>query len=99
MHGDVYTFFGVVHASDDYYYGMSCQGKVQLLSCVCSIEAYGFTLLELPALPEGVWELKGGKFGATCVGCGRDDEIPCDISEIPMEGYRHYCGGSPRCCP
>jgi hypothetical protein len=48
FHGDVYTFFGLVHASDDYYFGMSedCTKKVILLSCVGDIEAFDFTLIE-----------------------------------------------------
>jgi len=43
-HGDVYTFFGLVHASDDYYFGMSENStkKVILLSCVGDIEYFGF---------------------------------------------------------
>jgi hypothetical protein len=40
--GDVYSFFGVVHGGDDYYYGMFGGGKLQLLSCVGSIEGHGF---------------------------------------------------------
>ncbi len=44
--GDVWTFFGLVHGSDDYYYGMSREGALMLLSCVGSIEAFGFTLAE-----------------------------------------------------
>lgn len=49
-------------------------------------------------LPEGVWE-RDGKYLATCCACERDTEILCDIREIPATDYRHYCGGSPRCCP
>jgi hypothetical protein len=40
--GDVYSFFGVVHGDDDYYYGMFGCGKLQLLSCVGSIAGHGF---------------------------------------------------------
>lgn len=40
--GDVYSFFGVVHGDDDYYYGMFGGGKLRLLSCVGSIEGHGF---------------------------------------------------------
>lgn len=42
--GDVYVFFGLVHASDDYYYGMSNieTKKVILLSCVGDIEDFEF---------------------------------------------------------
>jgi len=47
-HGDVYTFFGLVHASDDYYFGMTENStkKLILLSCVGDIEGHGFTLIE-----------------------------------------------------
>lgn len=42
--GEVFKFFGVVHASDDYYYGMwSNDHGMRLLSCVGSIEGHGFT--------------------------------------------------------
>lgn len=42
--GKVYTFFGLVHASDDYYFGMSENStkKRVLLSCVGDIEDFGF---------------------------------------------------------
>ena len=44
--GKEYLFYGVVHGSDDYYYGMLSigDGKSLLLSCVGSIEGYGLTL-------------------------------------------------------
>ena len=42
--GQEWTFFGVVWGEDDFYYGMwRDDGKVSLLSCVGSIEGYGFT--------------------------------------------------------
>ncbi len=44
--GNEYIFFGVVHGSDDYYYGMCSMNKTTLLSCVGSIEGHGFTLVE-----------------------------------------------------
>mgnify|MGYP003423079750 CR=1 FL=1 len=43
--GETYTFFGLVHGSDDYYYGMCNRDLtkgVKLLSCVGSIEGHGF---------------------------------------------------------
>jgi hypothetical protein len=40
--GKTYTFFGLVHSDDDYYYGMSSKAGVRLLSCVGSIEGHGF---------------------------------------------------------
>lgn len=45
--GQEYRFFGVVHASDDYYYGMSPvgEGRLMLLSCVDSLEGHGYTLV------------------------------------------------------
>jgi hypothetical protein len=49
-------------------------------------------------LPEDIWEVDG-KYMAECRRCGNRDEIPVDISEIPMTGYDHYCGRSPQCCP
>src|SRR3990167_2480719 len=50
--GEEFTFFGIVHGSDDYYYGM--RGKtMRLLSCVGSIEGHGFELIAAPPAPEG----------------------------------------------
>lgn len=43
--GNEYTFFGVVHSDDDYYYGMTGEAGMKLLSCVGSIENFGFTLV------------------------------------------------------
>lgn len=43
--GVVHRFIGVLIASDDYYYAMMpCDGsrKLQLLSCVGSIESFGY---------------------------------------------------------
>lgn len=46
--GAVHKFFGVVEASDDYYYGMQKvdDGRLSLLSCVMNIETFKYTLLE-----------------------------------------------------
>lgn len=41
--GKKYTFFGIVHGGDDYYYGLHRAGKLRLLSCVGSIEGHGYT--------------------------------------------------------
>lgn len=43
--GNLYTFFGVVHGRDDYYYGMFGSGTLRLLSCVGSIEGSGFYII------------------------------------------------------
>lgn len=40
--GETWKFFGVVHADDDYYYGMHRAGKLNLLSCVVDLQAHGF---------------------------------------------------------
>lgn len=40
--GHIWTFFGVVHSDDDYYYGMWRQGKLSLLTCCGSIESAGY---------------------------------------------------------
>jgi len=50
--GDDYTFFGVVHGDDDYYYGMAGKPGLRLLSCVGSIKGHGFTLVDA-ALSQG----------------------------------------------
>jgi len=39
--GNRFRFFGLVHASDDYYYGMNGPTGMRLLSCVGSIEGFG----------------------------------------------------------
>lgn len=51
-----------------------------------------------PELPEGVYDINGTLM-VDCCCCGRPSELPCDVSELPMEGYEHYCGRSPMCCP
>lgn len=46
--GQEFKFFGVVHGSDDYYYGMLPVGggSLTLLSCVGSIEGHGYQLVD-----------------------------------------------------
>jgi len=46
--GEYYTFFGVVHGDDDYYYGMMghMSERPMLLSCVGSLKTFGFKLVE-----------------------------------------------------
>ncbi|GBG14471.1 reductase [Novimethylophilus kurashikiensis] len=46
--GKEHIFFGVVHGSDDYYYGMYPLdgGSAVLLSCVGSIAGFGYELVE-----------------------------------------------------
>jgi hypothetical protein len=46
--GCLFDFFGLVHRGDDFYYGMSGISGLRLLSCVGSIESYGFNLLFAP---------------------------------------------------
>jgi hypothetical protein len=41
--GVIYTFFGLVHGKDDYYYGMWNKEKTRLLSCVGNLYTNGFT--------------------------------------------------------
>ena len=43
--GNEFTFFGIVHGDDDYYYGMSGEPGLILLSCVGDIEGFGYELL------------------------------------------------------
>lgn len=46
--GREFYFFGIVDGYDDYYYGMTSEEHgLQLLSCVGSIEGYGYT--EMPS--------------------------------------------------
>ncbi|KKL95555.1 hypothetical protein LCGC14_1853420 [marine sediment metagenome] len=46
--GEEYSFFGIVHGSDDYYYGMwrRKDRELTLLSCVGSIDGHGYVLQE-----------------------------------------------------
>ena len=41
--GKEWKFFGLVDGESDYYYGMSCDGELLLLSCVGHIESFDFT--------------------------------------------------------
>lgn len=52
-----------------------------------------------PIIPDGVYDVNGIYMVDCCV-CGKSDEVPVDLCELPTDGYYdHYCGGSPRCCP
>jgi len=46
--GRKYSFFGIVHGGDDYYYGMSRIGNkgITLLSCVGDFECHSFELID-----------------------------------------------------
>jgi hypothetical protein len=44
--GDIFTFIGALHGSDDYYYLMSRENSIKLLSCAGNIVGHGYTLLE-----------------------------------------------------
>ena len=50
QNGRIFTFFGLVHGGDDYYYGMYAADDLPrnsvLLSCVGSIAGHGYELLE-----------------------------------------------------
>ena len=44
--GNTYQFIGVIHASDDYYYGMTnTLGKLKMLSCVVNLKGHGYKLI------------------------------------------------------
>jgi hypothetical protein len=49
-------------------------------------------------LEEGVIVERNVGYEARCVCCDEYTWLYVDPSEID-EDYRHYCGGSPRCCP
>ena len=52
-------------------------------------------------LPEGVDEYTDGTYRVTCCRCDRLCDVT-DFIDVIMESpepYRHYCGGSPGCCP
>ena len=45
--GQEYTFIGLLRGSDDYYFCMAhLDVGVQLFSCVCDLETYGFVLVD-----------------------------------------------------
>ena len=41
--GEVFKFIGLIHARDDYYYGLTQDGRLGMYSCVGSIEDFGFS--------------------------------------------------------
>ena len=45
--GKIWKFYGIVIASDDYYYAMYSEGQTDLLSCVGSIEGFGFKQISM----------------------------------------------------
>lgn len=59
--GKTWTFFGLVHTDEDYYYGMrDDSGAYRLLSCVGSLDGgHGFTAIDGPR-PEGKTSLEIG---------------------------------------
>ena len=70
--GREFTFFGLVHSEDDYYYGMY-DGKhgLHLLSCVGSIEGHGYkhiTASPIPPAPSQPPEPGGCGMSATMAG-------------------------------
>lgn len=46
--GEVYRFVGLIHGSDDFYYGMLNlrTGRLAMCSCVGSIEGHGFKKID-----------------------------------------------------
>ena len=54
---------------------------------------------QIDMLPEGISTAPDGSYVALCCSCDSWKPLYCDISEVPMNGYQHYCGGSQRCCP
>jgi hypothetical protein len=44
--GNIYVFTGIVHSEDDYYYLLQKPGECRRLSCVGSIEGFGFELVD-----------------------------------------------------
>ena len=45
--GKKYTFVGLLRGSDDYYFCMDhIDVGIQLFSCVCNLDTYGFVLIE-----------------------------------------------------
>jgi hypothetical protein len=54
--GKRWTFFGIVHADDDYYFGMSSYDDhtLRLLSCIGTIPGHGYELIDAaPKHPSG----------------------------------------------
>lgn len=73
--GNRYNFFGIIHGSDDYYYGMTsvATGKVTLLSCVGSLEGHGFT----PSASE-----VESKSACECYQCILDNKLGQHIGDV-----------------
>lgn len=58
------------------------------------------TAASATALPEGITQgASPNTYEAQCRVCGDWTALICDLSEVPEEGYEHWCGRSPRCCP
>jgi hypothetical protein len=64
-----------------------------------------FGKVKQPELPEGVWADTEGVLYADCVACERGPFVidataeELGTKEDKCGPYRHYCGGSDRCCP
>lgn len=44
--GNICRLIGLIDGGDDYYYGMTLEGRLHMLSCVGSLEVHGMTLIE-----------------------------------------------------
>lgn len=51
-------------------------------------------------LPEGVVEgYEDGEYLAMCRCCGEWTPFFVGLDEVPKDGYEHWCGRGPSCCP
>ncbi len=80
--GKTYRFIGVLHGSDDYYYVMWHKDGIHLLSCVDSIENFGFTLK--PTEPESINEKITAKYKEI-----NDIELKLEAARISLYGLQH----------
>lgn len=104
--GVEYTFIGLVHGADDYYYGMlNKTGHLSQLSCVGTPDGFGFTLKDqtphpvvstpasaLPCVCQGNWRLLVAEYDAL-LNCAYVDSRGVEYTFIGLiHGAEDYYG-------
>lgn len=79
--------------------GVPGHGAASSAACLRAIELLDALQPTEDMLPEGIREAGPGQYEARCRACEQHRPLFVGLDEIPLVGYEHWCGGSPRCCP
>ena len=78
--------------------GIAVHGAASSAASLRAIELLDAMQPTEDMLPEGIREAGPGQYEARCCACGQHRPLFGGLDEIPLVGYEHWCGGSPRCC-